>query len=77
MPWVCPDCGESAETPTLCPIDGAAFMHRAGDSLLGTSVGRFRLTRRLGEGATGVVYLAVHHGIRSQVAIKVLHHEVS
>jgi serine/threonine-protein kinase len=44
-----------------------------GDPLLGTCIGSFRLTRRLGRGGMGTVYLGEHEGIGSRVAIKVLH----
>jgi serine/threonine-protein kinase len=42
------------------------------DPLLGTEVAKYRLTRVLGAGGMGCVYLGVHPEIGSRVAIKVL-----
>jgi len=42
------------------------------DPLIGTEVGRYRLTRLLGEGGMGRVYLAVQPMIGSRVAVKIL-----
>jgi CHASE2 domain-containing sensor protein len=39
--------------------------------------GRYRLLERLGEGAVGVVYRALHTGIERQVALKVLHADLA
>ncbi|WNG51793.1 protein kinase [Archangium minus] len=48
-----------------------------GDPLLGTCIGSFRLTRRLGQGGMGAVYLGEHVDIGSRVAIKVLHRRLA
>ena len=37
------------------------------------TVGNYRITRLLGEGGMGSVFLGVHPDIKSEVAIKVLH----
>src|SRR3990167_7855131 len=39
----------------------------------GEQLGRFRVERLLGKGASGVVYLAVDTGLDTRVALKVLH----
>jgi serine/threonine-protein kinase len=45
--------------------------------LLGRTIGKHRITRLLGSGGMGEVYLAVHVELGSQVAIKVLHPRVA
>ncbi len=47
------------------------------DALLGTCIGSFRLTRKLGQGGMGTVYLGEHEGIGSRVAIKLLHRRLA
>jgi serine/threonine protein kinase len=46
-------------------------------SLIGKSIGNYRVTRKLGEGGMGEVYLGEHPLIGKKVAIKVLHDELS
>lgn len=42
---------------------------------LPSTIGAYRVVRRLGEGGMGAVYEAVHEAIERRVAIKVLHPE--
>ncbi|HEY0195806.1 MAG TPA: protein kinase [Kofleriaceae bacterium] len=48
------------------------------DVLLGqTLAGRYIIDRKLGEGGMGAVYLATHNVLEKQVALKILHSELS
>jgi serine/threonine-protein kinase len=69
--FVCPACGESRDAPGHCPRCGDALAVAA-DLMLGRAIGKYRLARVLGRGASGKVYLGVHPQIGSRVAIKVL-----
>jgi serine/threonine-protein kinase len=46
-------------------------------SLIGATIGNYRVTAKLGEGGMGSVYLAEHPLIGKKVALKVLHEEYS
>jgi tRNA A-37 threonylcarbamoyl transferase component Bud32 len=46
-------------------------------SLVGRCVGSYRITRLLGEGGVGAVYLGEHPVVQSRVAIKVLHDDLA
>ncbi len=74
--YVCPECGRSAAAGGFCTEDGAT-LERAQDPLLGSLVGSYRITRLVGFGAMGAVYMAVHPGIGSRVAVKVLNQDPS
>ncbi len=74
--FVCPECGRSGSAGGFCTEDGATMAESA-DPLLGSLVGSYRITRLAGFGAMGAVYMAVHPGIGSRVAIKVLNHDPS
>ncbi len=58
---------EMASTPATSPPD----------PLLGTTVGSFRLVRRIGHGGMGSVYLGEQTLIGSKVAVKVLHEHLA
>jgi serine/threonine protein kinase len=74
--FVCPECGFSLAAPGFCTEHGAALVG-SDDPLLGQTLGSFRVARRIGKGGMGAVYLGVHPGIGSRVAIKVLTPESS
>ncbi len=46
--------------------------HESSDRLIGTTIERYRLLRKLGEGAMGRVYEAEHVGFGKRVAVKLL-----
>ncbi len=49
----------------------------SGSSLIGATIGNYRVVAKLGEGGMGSVYLAEHPLIGKKVALKVLHDEYS
>ena len=49
----------------------------AADPLLGTTLGSFRLVKRIGQGGMGTVYLGEQTLIGSRVAVKVLHEHLA
>jgi serine/threonine protein kinase len=75
----CPECANTYEDEILhCPEDGLDLTGvDPDDELIGRSIGSYRVTRVLGKGGMGSVYMAEHPGIGSRVAIKFLHQQFS
>jgi len=57
------------------PVSGTTL--RGADAFPGTTGARYQLTRELGRGATGVVYLARDTQLEREVAVKLLHPHVA
>ena len=79
MSRTCPDCNNTYDDEVLhCPEDGRGLSDiPAVDDLIGRTVGSYRVEKLLGKGGMGCVYMGVHPGIGSRVAIKFLHPEFS
>jgi eukaryotic-like serine/threonine-protein kinase len=83
----CPSCGERYDTDVLfCPRDGTPLASTRNPSLvpsdrdpyLGVELpGQIRLDHLIGIGSMGRVYRAFQGGIERDVAVKVLHRELS
>ena len=81
MSRTCPECANTYEDEILhCPEDGldlTAAEAEPEDELIGRSIGSYQVTRQLGKGGMGAVYMAEHPVIGSRVAIKFLHPQFS
>jgi serine/threonine-protein kinase len=75
--FVCAECGASSAVPGHCTADGSALAPIGDDTLLGQTIGPYRIARLLGIGGMGRVYKGVQPQIGSRVAIKVLSRECS
>jgi serine/threonine protein kinase len=69
--WMPPQAPPAIELPPA-GVPGTPAPVEAGDALLGTVVGSFRLVRKIGCGGMGTVYLGEHTLIGSKVAVKFL-----
>ncbi len=78
---ICPACNATYDDDTkFCPKDGTPLEAVSGGSpnRVGQIIAdRYRLTKRLGEGGMGEVYLAEHVYISKQVALKLLRPEIA
>ena len=74
---VCPLCDREFDDEAVarCPDDGAPLLVMADpDALIGRTIAhRFTITRRLGSGGMGEVYVARQRSVGRDVAIKVMH----
>src|SRR2546430_916563 len=75
----CPDCHNSYDDDVLhCPEDGRGLGDLPLiDDLIGRTIGSYRNDKQLGKGGMGAVYMGLHPGIGSKVAIKFLHPQFS
>ncbi|MCA1828540.1 MAG: serine/threonine protein kinase [Myxococcales bacterium] len=75
MSRTCPDCHNTYDDDVLhCPEDGRGLGDLPiGDELIGRTIGSYRIEKQLGKGGMGAVYMGIHPGIGSRVAIKFLH----
>ncbi len=79
MPKTCTSCGTSyPDTMVFCPTDGTSLrVDDVAGELIGTVIAdRYLVSKLLGEGGMGKVYLARHVRLPQQAAIKVLHHDM-
>ncbi|TMA26812.1 MAG: hypothetical protein E6J78_12600 [Deltaproteobacteria bacterium] len=79
MSRTCPECQSQYEDEILhCPEDGRDLSAlEPDDELIGRSIGSYVISKVLGKGGMGSVYMAEHPGIGSRVAIKFLHAQYS
>ncbi|MCC6746843.1 MAG: protein kinase [Deltaproteobacteria bacterium] len=75
----CPTCHQVLpDHAQFCPADGTALKSMDADPLVGTTIaGRYHLLERIGEGSSGTIYRAEHTTLRSKLALKLLHHQLS
>jgi len=76
MPKTCPICGTTyPDSNVFCPADGTTLRadEEKGDLIGSVIADRYKISKLLGEGGMGRVYLAQHVRLPQQSAIKVLH----
>src|SRR5258708_32973814 len=75
----CPQCSQTYDDRyTVCPTDDTELADDTADPMLGRLLdNRYRLTKKIGEGGMGSIYLAVHSEMGRTCAIKLLAHITS
>lgn len=76
MAKICPICGRTyADDSVFCPTDGSTLRgEESSHDLVGSVIAdRYLISKQLGEGGMGRVYLARHVRLPQQAAIKVMH----
>lgn len=70
---VCPQCGKRYPPGAeLCQNDGSRLSQLAEDPYIGYQIANFQLQKQIGRGGFGLVYLATHNDLGTEVAIKIL-----
>ena len=80
LPKICPRCSTRfAAYASYCPRDGAMLItpHDVDPYLGHTLLGQFHIQEKIGAGGMGTVYRAHQEGVDRDVAIKVLHRELT
>ena len=75
-PFFCARCGALADVGGACPKDGEHLVRVSVQDLPGRLIGEYRVLAKLGGGAFGTVYRAVHATTGTIVAIKLLAHPI-
>ena len=71
---ICKKCSSLYPTEAkYCDVDGAELSKFEDDPLVGTTIGKYKIIDLMGRGGCGSVYKAVHTGLNSEFAIKVLY----
>jgi eukaryotic-like serine/threonine-protein kinase len=89
----CPHCGVEMRVPRSVPLDETMLLSAGAsaersdtivdtsgaeaDSLVGADIGTYHIDSLLGRGGMGRVYLAHHHGLHRQCALKILNPELA
>lgn len=74
----CPRCGVPYASPVeYCGLDGDRLVEVDVDPLIGRTVDRYKIQRRIGDGAMARVYRAEHAFLKHPVAVKILFGEIS
>ncbi|MCB1233491.1 MAG: serine/threonine protein kinase [Verrucomicrobiae bacterium] len=73
----CPECGEAIDVSLLAPFAKVECPHCAKAVRVRTRLGNFQIVQLLGEGGMSQVFLAEDLALNRQVALKILHQDLS